>query len=155
MPTQCSREVEIVSPMNPLSLVVPRGSKAQADLLHSLCMGHRQEEAAIQLQAVEGERVDFSRRVETPYQPVSVAPCPAAPSNEHVSVSRSPLALHAYEPTIQVEDHVVAAAFRNRPIDVDSESRRRQLDRKLRDRSFLICCHERQPTERLGWAMSV
>ena len=53
------------------------------------------------------------------------------------------------------EDQVVAATLGDRPIDLDPELDRGERDSELGDGSFLIRCHARQPTDHLGWAVSV
>jgi hypothetical protein len=118
---QCSRQVEIISPVNPLPLVVPGGSEPKTDLLHPFCVSHRYEEAAIELQAVEGVRIDLFTRLQPSQQTLTISPRSVATSDQNVAIPRGPLALNPYEVANEIEDHVVAAAFRDRSVDVDSE----------------------------------
>jgi len=114
--------------VNPLSLVVPCGSEPQTNLLHALCVRHRYEKTAIQLQRVESVRIDFLARIQPSHQTVTISPRAVAPSDQNVATPRGPFALNPDELTNQIEDHVVATAFRNRSVDVDSEFGSGQLD---------------------------
>jgi hypothetical protein len=53
------------------------------------------------------------------------------------------------------EDEVTATAFGDWLVNVDVQARGGQRDSRLSDRSFLIRCHIRQPSDRIGWAVSV
>jgi hypothetical protein len=64
--------------MNTASLVVFRWRQAQSHLLHSRCVSHRYEEAAIDLHAVDREGVDLVGRVQTTNEPVAVSPSAAS-----------------------------------------------------------------------------
>jgi hypothetical protein len=155
VPAQSSHQVEIISPVNPFALVVPGGSEPKSDFLHPLCVSHRDEETAIELQAVEGVRIDFLAGIQPSHQTITISPRPVAPSDENVAIPRGPLALNPDEVTNEIEDHVVAAAFGDRSVDIDSNLGSGQLDGQLCDGSFLISCHIRQPNGRIGWAVSV
>jgi len=129
VPSQCSREVEIVSPVDPFSLVVSGWGKSKADFLEALGVSDGNEETSIELQAVEGERIDFLACVQAPDESVSVPSASTAPCDHYVAIPARPLALHSHQTGIDVEDHVVPPAFRDRQIDIDSELRGGQLNR--------------------------
>jgi hypothetical protein len=90
-------------------------------------VSHRYEETAIELQAVERVRVDFLARVQPSHQTVTISPRSVAPSDQNIAIPRGPLALNPDEVTNEIEDHVVAAAFCDRSVDVNSELGRGQL----------------------------
>jgi hypothetical protein len=135
VPSKCSFEIEVISPMNTASLVVFRWRQAQSHLLHSRCVSHRYEEAAIDLHAVNGEGVDLIGRVQTTNKPVAISPSAAGAGDQDIAVSRRPLTLNTPKLSAQVEDQVVSATFCKRPKHVHSEEGCPQRDRHLRDRS--------------------
>jgi hypothetical protein len=155
VPSQCSREVEIVSPVDPFSLVVAGWGESKADLLEAFGVSDGDEETSIELEAVERERIDFLPCVQAPDESVSVPSASTAPGDHYVAIPGRPLALHTQEAIVEIEDHVVASTLSNRPIHVDSELRGGQLNGQLGDCAFLIRCHIRQPSGRTGWAVSV
>ena len=54
-------------------------------------------------------------------------------------MARGLLALDSEQPIVNLEDHVVTAAFAHRAIHIDSEFDSRDDDRSLCDVAFLIC----------------
>ena len=67
----------------------------------------------------------------------------------------SPFALDTQEAGSEIEDDVAAPALGKRPVNIESELDRLEGDGRLGNRSFLIRCHPRQRTDRIGWAVSV
>jgi len=63
--------------------------------------------------------------------------------------------LNAKETSANIEDQVVSTSFAQRAIDIDSKLHCGKSDSRLGYRSFLIRCHIRQRSDRIGWAVSV
>jgi hypothetical protein len=60
----------------------------------------------------------------------------AASNDNHVSVTRRPLALHTKETAREIEDEVIPSAFGHRAVNVDIEFERRACNGELGNRSF-------------------
>jgi hypothetical protein len=60
---QCSRELEIISPIDQLTLVISRRPEPKADLSPSRKLFDRQEVATINFGGVGGESIDLVGRV--------------------------------------------------------------------------------------------
>jgi len=63
--------------------------------------------------------------------------------------------LHADKLSIEIEDHVVATTLGYRKVDLNAKLRRLELNGEFGDRSFLVRCHIRQRSDRIGWTVSV
>ena len=153
MVSQSSREVEVVGPIDAASLVVSSGRQPEVELRSAFELLDRKKEAAIELGAVSSERVNLRGRVKAPTQSFASSSGRVAAHDDDVVVPRGPLALNANQ-SIRPKDHVVASALRKGAIDLDPELERGGCDAGLRDRSFLIRCHFRQRSRRIGWAVS-
>lgn len=70
-------------------------------------LGDRNEVAAVELGAMQCERVDLRRLIDAPSQAVARSAVAVKPSGDDVSVPRSPLALNAEQLSASVEDEVV------------------------------------------------
>jgi hypothetical protein len=154
-PSQCSREIEVLSPVNPLLLIVSRRSETKSNFLHSFRMSNRHEETPVKFQGVEREGIDLISRVKPADQTMAVATSSAAAPNQNVAVPGCPFALNTNQPRVEIEDEVVPSSFSRGPKDLYSKQCCLQRDGHLGNRSLLIRCHTRQPTERIGWAVSV
>jgi ribosome-associated protein len=152
--SQSSGEVEIVSPVDPPPLVVSARREAQRDRGSMFDQIDRDEEAPIEFQAVRAYGVDLRRRVGAPNESLGTSAGALTTDHENFASARGPLALHANEPRLEIEDHVVAPALSNWSVHLDSELERGGGDAGLRDRSLLIRCHGSQRTDRIGWAVS-
>ena len=86
VPSKSSREVEVVRPANPSSLVIPSWRESETNLLPAFGVSHGHEEASIELKAVEREGVDLLACVEPPDEAIAIAPAPAATSDQYVAV---------------------------------------------------------------------
>jgi hypothetical protein len=138
MVSQSNGEVEIVGPIHTAPLVVPTGQHAERDRWTVGDSRDRNEKAAIELQAVSRNRVNLVSRVAT--------------SDEAFGSSSGALTRHQL--ATEIEDQVVAAAFGDRRVHVDSELGGRVSNGGLGDRSLLVRCHIRQRISHTGWAMS-
>ena len=152
--SQCSREVEIVSPIDSPTLVVSSGGQAQADLSLALEALDWQKETSVKFFAVSSEGVDLLCCIEAPYEAVSIAASGEAPGNDHMPASRRPLALNTYKLPSQIEEHVEPTPLVEWAVHVDSQLERLERDGRLGDRSFLVRCHPSKRSGRLGWAVS-
>lgn len=101
-----SRELEVASPVDALALVVPGRSEPELNRAAVREALEGEVVAAISVNRVSRESVDLVCRIRAMEQPVAGAPAGAAANDDHVAVSRSPLALNAHEPSIEVEDEV-------------------------------------------------
>jgi hypothetical protein len=119
-------------------LVVLRVPYAQHDLpaFDEKVVG--QEVAALGVRAVGSKCIDLVGGINPANEAMAIPSRRVAADNDDLAVPRSPLALNTNEPPVQVEQHVVAAAFPDGPIDVDPEHRRVKNDRLFRDVAFLI-----------------
>jgi hypothetical protein len=73
--SQFSREIEVVRPVDADCLVVLRAPEAEHDLGLAHEIRVRQEEAAINVGAVRGVRVDLTLDIDTPDKPIPSTPC--------------------------------------------------------------------------------
>jgi hypothetical protein len=80
----------------------------------------RKKETAIELATIRGERIDLLVGIEASAETVAGSPGGIAAHDQDVAVPAGPLALNAPEPSVEVEDEVVAAALRDRLVDVDA-----------------------------------
>ena len=119
-----------------------------------MCLGHRHEEAPIDLEAVESEGINLIWRIEVSDEAVAISTSPVAPRDQDVPVTRRPFALDPDEVRNKIENEVVTSAFSHRPKDLDAKEGCPEGDSHLGDGSFLIRCHARQPTDPIGWAVS-
>jgi hypothetical protein len=140
VPSQCSREIKIVCPLDLAPLIVSGRREAQPDLL-SGCFCDWKEEAPIELVAVAGIGIDLVRRVWTFAKAFPSAPCRIAAHHNDIVVSGSPLTLDAPELRAQVKDHVVATTLGYWAINLNTKLQRCRNDASLGDGSFLIRCH--------------
>jgi hypothetical protein len=155
VPSKCSLEVEIVRPIDAPPLIVSAGINAQSYLRAILYKGNRNQEATIEFEVVRGDRIDLLGGISTPDESVGAPSRALAADDKHLASPRSPLALDSNQFVARREDHVKPATLGNRPIHLDPELHSGKLNCELRDGSLLIRCHARQPTDRLGWAVSV
>jgi hypothetical protein len=152
--SQCSREVEIVGPMDTAALVVSRWGKSQPDLMRRKAVD-RHEEASVELEAVCGECIDLLSCIQTANEPCAGSPVGVAADENQLPVSCRPFALNAHESPAHDEDHVEAPALSHGPINLDSELESLERDCRFGNRSLLIRCHTSQRSGSTGWAMSV
>jgi ribosome-associated protein len=155
MPPQCSREVVVVSPVDPPTLVVSARTKPQRDCRSVLDKGNWNQEGAIEFEAVSADRVYFLRCVASPDKSVSSATGTFAADHQDFAAPRGPLALDSTQSRPEVEDEIVSSALGERAIDIDPELDRGPGDSHLGNRSFLIRCHASQRSDPIGWAVSV
>src|SRR5204862_8315755 len=119
------------------------------------CAVDRNEEAAVELMAIGGDSIDLVGRVRRNSVALASATKGRAAHDHGFLDERGPLALNAQQVLSNTEDEVASPAIGHRFVYVDVELRRSKRDGRLRDRSFLIRCHKRQPTDRIGWAVAV
>jgi ribosome-associated protein len=154
MVPKCSREVEIVGPVDTATLVVAGLVDAQMEsgmVRHEL---DRDEEASIEICAIRGDRVNLVCVVRRNAVAVLCATKGPASDDYGPFVHRRPLALEPHEAVPKSKNEVAPPTVRNGPIDLDPEFDCGEHYSLFRDRAFLIRCHVRQPSKRLGWAVS-
>jgi hypothetical protein len=154
VPTQCSRQVEIVSPIDALALVVASGYDAKSDARPIGDELDRNQKAAIELKAVSRDCIHLLRRVSPPPKTFRCASGAHAENREHAVAESDPFALNTKELRSKVEDQVVTLVCKW------AKHSNPELDRfgsnaRFRDRSLLIRCHLSQHSDRPGWAVSV
>jgi hypothetical protein len=152
--TQSSREVEVVTPIDPVTLVVPGRLDPKRNRRSILDDIDRDEEAPIEFHAVRGERINFIRRVSPPAETFRGAPRTDAVDRHDSVPACRPLTLHAHQRRPQIEDQVVSL-IPERPENADSELDGFCGNACLRDGSFLIRCHIRQRSDCIGWAVAI
>jgi hypothetical protein len=150
--SQSSREVEVVGPSDASQLIVFSRVEPEADLDRGEPLD-RKKEAAIELVTIRSEGVDLVGSVETSNQPLLGAAIRIAANNNDIAVPGRPLALHAAQFRAEVENQVVPLVPDGAE-NANAEFDCRQCDRCLGNRSFLIRCHFRQRSRRIGWAVS-
>jgi hypothetical protein len=153
--SKSSREVEVLSPVDALHLVVSTWRKPQRYRGSVLDERNGDQEAPVELEAVRANCIDLLRRVAAAYESVCTSSSALAANDQDVSSPRRPFALQVNQFAPGRENHVVSTALRDGAIDLDSEPRSGKLNGQLGDRSFLVRCHARQPSDRIGWAVSV
>jgi hypothetical protein len=136
-------------------LVVQTGAQSELNRGTALDTANRNQKASVQFEVVGRDRIDLLRGVSTADETLRAPPITLTTNDEHFPSPSRPLALDSQKAGLEVEDHVAAAALGNRTVNINSELDRFRGDRDLRDRSFLIRCHKRQPTDRIGWAVSI
>ena len=151
---KCSGEVEIVRPIDPSTLVVSRldDSQIYGGVIPRNLDGKK--EASVQVWAVGRNRVDVRGCVERHTVAVLGASKRFAADDDDAAVQPCPFALHSEKSLVKPEDEVASPALRDGPINLDSELDRGGRDTCLSDSAFPIRCHVRQPSSRLGWAVS-
>src|SRR5262245_45986542 len=97
VPSKCSREVEIVGPIDASFLVVTARLQTKRDRGTVLDDLDRDQEASVELEVVGTDRINFLRGVATANEPLSTAPCALATHDYVVASARSPLALDPKE----------------------------------------------------------
>jgi hypothetical protein len=98
----------------------------------------RDEEAAVQVAAVRGDAVYLLRAVARAHVAARGGePACAGPDAEDVTDPLRPLALHADQTVLDVEDQVVASTFGHRTQHHDSESRGLKSGCRLGDGSLV------------------
>jgi hypothetical protein len=137
-----SRELEVLCPVDPPALVVPRGSDSQGDRRRVFYSLDRNEVAAVEIDRVGGDGVNLPRRIPASYEAVRSTSARHARNDQHLAPSCRPFALDPEQSIIEAEDEVVAASVGNRAIDLDAELDGFEGDGRLRDGSLLIRCHE-------------
>jgi hypothetical protein len=153
MVSQSNGEVAIVGPIH-TPLVVPTGQHAERDRWTVGDSRDRNEKAAIELQAVCRNRVNLVSRVATSDEAFGSSSGALTRHHERAAPAGCPLALNTEQLATEIEDQVVAAAFGDRRVHVDSELGGRVSNGGLGDRSLLVRCHIRQRISHTGWAMS-
>jgi hypothetical protein len=109
--SKCSREIEIVGPVDSSSLVVQAWADAQCDR-RALCHPrNRDQEASIEVKAVSGDRIDLLRGVAPANESVSCPPRRLAGHDDCLPTTGRPFALNAQEPPSQIENKVVSTAL--------------------------------------------
>ena len=136
---QSSGEVEVQCVANTETLIVARRRDPKVKLRTRGNGVKRNEVAAIEIGAVRRKRVDLVGCVEAADHAGSGAVGRVAANHHHVSVERSPFALHANEAVSEGENHVVAPALARGAIHLHSELESRLCDRRLCDGALLIC----------------
>jgi hypothetical protein len=117
---QCSGELEILSPIDELALIVSSRTKSKADLSPPRKLLNREEVATIKIRTVRGECVDLIGRVGTLPHTLTRSPGRVATNDEDIPVHRRPLALHPPKPVAKIEDQVKPPAFRDGLVDIDA-----------------------------------
>jgi ribosome-associated protein len=153
--SKCSREVEIIGPVDAAALVVSGSREPQMDECLRWKAHDGQPEATVQLGTVSGEGIDLLRRVKPSDEAGSGPPSRTTPNDDDVARPLGPLALDPCKLGAELKDHVVPATLGHRLVDLDSELDRSQGYGRFRDRSFLVRCHASQRSGGLGWARSV
>jgi hypothetical protein len=155
VPSKCSREVEVVSPIDAAPLIVQARTHPKCDGRPTLDASDRNEEAPIEFEVVRSDRIDLIGGVRPSDEPLSASARTLATDDQYFPPSGGPLALHAEKARFQIENHVAATTLRHWAVNIDVELGCREGDGHLRDGAFLIRCHASQRTDRLGWAVAV
>jgi len=154
MPSQSSREIELIGPEYSALLVVSAGLQPQVKASSTRVLVERNIEAPLEFKAIGSYRIDLINCVGLDDLPLATAPGAIATHQNDIVEKNSPLALNSREPCPDIEDKVV-------PLRTDwarhtnAKSGRRVDNRRFSDRSFLIRCHTRQHTNPIGWAVAV
>ena len=96
------------------------------------------EEAAIQLRAVRGDRVDLCGPVTPAAQALARATRRVATHDDDLPMTRRPLALSADESCPDIQDEVVTAPFGEGPVHVYPYPNGLASDGELRDCTLLV-----------------
>jgi hypothetical protein len=112
---QCSREFEIDRPIDPGSLIVPRGTSPELDCTSMPKHRKRKEVAAIRVGTVRGEGVNLVGGIRAPEQASSISSTRVTTHDDHVGGQPAPFALHTDELRTKIEDQVVALDGVRRP----------------------------------------
>jgi hypothetical protein len=123
---QSSLEIEIISPTNQLSLVVPRYRESETQFVRGR-FGDRDEEASVELEAIGREGIDLVGRVEASAKTFACSTIRVTPDHDDLAIATCPLALNPPELRVKVEDHVVSPALGDRLVDIDPQLRGGQL----------------------------
>jgi hypothetical protein len=118
---QCSREFEILCPVDEQALVVTSWTKAKLNLLAVRKSFDLEEIAPIQLGAVRCKSIDFRVKIAPPNKSVTIPPTAVAANDHDISVTRRPFALDPHQPAGNIEDEVVPFPVRDCAIDADAE----------------------------------
>jgi hypothetical protein len=136
-PPQCSRELVVLRPANPLRLVVSGRGNTQLKRGASRYVTERDQVAAPDIAAVDGERVHVIGAVELPEKPVRVTSVSIALHIDDVSYETTPLALDSDQVRPKIENQVVTKVD-ERTRDRNIKFERRKDDRRLCNRTLLI-----------------
>jgi hypothetical protein len=134
---QCSSELEISGPIDPLLLVVSRGGETQLDEGSPHRHLQRQQVALNEIGAIRGDRIDLPDLVPAMNKAGAAAPAPSRSDLDDVAVSRRPFALNPKKSRPEIEDQVVPLVTEGLE-DAGTELQRLQRDRLLRQHAFLI-----------------
>jgi hypothetical protein len=141
---QSSRELEILCPVNAVSLIVLRSRNAKKDLSPGAQIIEGDEVAALVVGTVGCERIDFSGGIDPSPNTLARSSARVAANEDGIANPRRPLALDAQEILAEKEDHVEPASLGDWAVDLDPELRRLMSDRCLRNRALLIRRQHRQ-----------
>ena len=134
---QCSAELVLVCPVDPLLLIVLGRTEPQRDSPALREVAERQEVATVEVYGIRREGVDLTPAVAALHESARAAPPTDERNNEHVAVSANPLALDANEPPAELEDEVVPETLVYRSGNGDAELDRGSDYRCFRDRPLL------------------
>jgi hypothetical protein len=90
--SKCSREVELVGPVDPAPLVVPARRNAQSDNGMTINSFDRKKEAPLEVAAIDSDCVDLGGRVWPSLEPICGSPRAVAINDDYVALGRAPFA---------------------------------------------------------------